>query len=157
MVSNTSDLKTYEIACFYNVLQLGEPGLNYGIEISADPASPELGRPLELKCSVSQSSLQQWKASAVSSGSNLTWSEGPVTNWTAYHRREVIYKNTVGEVVLRISNFSIEDYGVFRCHCVNDFTLLQYEECGEAMPAIRGLPTHCSATREIQLLPSRGI
>ena len=68
-----------------------------------------------------------------------------------------MYKNTVGEVVLRISNFSIEDYGVFRCHCVNDFTLLQYEECGEAMPAIRGLPTHCSATKEIQLLPSSGI
>ena len=130
--------------------------MNYGIEISTDPSSPELGRALELKCSVSQSSLEQWKISVVSSGSNLAWSEGSVRNWTAYHGREVIYNNTVGEVVLRISNFSIEDYGVFRCHCVNDFTFLQYEECGEIEVRSRGLPTHCSASKEIQLLPSSG-
>jgi hypothetical protein len=138
-------------------LSCGEPGLNYGTEISSDPSSPELGRPLELKCRVSQSSLDQWKSSVVSSGSNLTWSEGPLTNWSAYDGRAVIYNNAAGEVVLRISNFSIEDYGVYRCHCVNDFTFLQYEKCGETTHGNRGLPTHCSATTEIHLLPSNGI
>lgn len=122
--------------------------MNYSTEVSVEPLTLELGKSVELRCGVSQSSLSQWRNSVTSNGSRLTWSEGGVTSLVA--GRELVYNDAAGEVVLRISNFSIEDYGVYRCQCVNNFSYLQYEVCGRH----EGLPTHCTATREVKLLPS---
>ena len=115
--------------------------------ITVDPSTPELGKPVELRCSISQSSLSL----AQRNGSKLTWREGGGTGWRA--EREMTYNGTTGEAVLLISNFSIADYGVYTCHCVNEYTFLQYETCG----GHDGLPTHCSTPLEVDLLPSSGM
>ena len=132
-------------------LSCGEPAeLSYDIQISLQPPVPVVGERLELRCSVGGASIKQWQSGVASEGSKLTWSEGGVTDWTAYSGREFVYDSGRGEAVLRISNFSIEDYGVYKCHCINDFTYLQYEICG----GIHGLTTHCSAPIETYLQPS---
>ena len=128
----------------------GSPGLEYDIEVYAEPAVPVVGETVELHCRVGGSSLDRWENSVVSSGSRLSWSEGGVTDWSAYAGRELVYDHTTGEAVLRISNFDLRDYGVYECNCVNDFTYLQYEVCGDH----DGIPTHCSATSILQILPS---
>lgn len=131
----------------------GPPELvEYDIEVYAEPAIPVLGEAVELHCRVGEllTALTQWKNSVVSSGSRLSWSEGGVTDWSTYAGRELVYNHTTGEAVLRISNFSLRDYGVYECNCVNDFSYLQYEVCG----GHDGLPTHCSATSRLQILPS---
>lgn len=122
----------------------GEDGRDVVTAIIVDPSTPELGRPVELRCSISQSSL----GLAQRNGSKLTWNERGGTKRTAE-----IYNRTTGEAVLRISNFSIADYGVYTCHCVNEYTFLQYETCG----GHEGLPTHCSTPLEVELLPSSGM
>lgn len=66
---------------------------------------------------------------------------------------DMIYNHTTGEAVLQISSFTIADYGAYTCQCVNEYTFSQYKACG----GHDGLPTHCSAPREVDLLPSSGI
>lgn len=104
---------------------------------------------MELGCRVRKPFLHQWRTSVISAGSKLTWSEGGVLDWTAYRGRNLTYDSSQGEVILRISNFSIEDYGVYKCQCINDFTYLQYEICG----GTDGLATHCSSATEKYLQP----
>ena len=114
-----------------------------------EPATPVLGEAVELRCGVGELSSNQWESSVVSSGSKLTWSEGGVTDWSVYAGRTVT--NTLeGHTIFRIFNFTVEDYGVYKCQCINDFTYAQYESCGGQS----GLPTHCSASKEIYILPS---
>lgn len=130
-------------------LSPGEPGVDYSIEVSANPLEPALGETVELRCRVGDSSQSRWANGVVSRGSNLIWTEGGVKDWSKYNGRELISNSTAGEAILRIANFSHLDYGVYSCRCVNDFTYLQYKVCG----GDEGLPTHCSAAAELRLLP----
>ena len=128
----------------------GEPGLGYSIEVSTEPLVPALGETLELRCRVNDSSLDQWTNGVFTRGSKLMWSEGGARDWSEYNGRDLINDFTAGEAILRIANFSVADYGLYRCRCVNDFTFLQYELCGGS----DGLETHCSAATELHLLPT---
>lgn len=125
----------------------GDDGLKIMTAITLDPSTPSLGSPMELRCSSSLSQAQ-WTNSITSRGSKLTWNEAGTAR-----ERDVIYNNRRGEAVLRISNFTIADYGVYTCLCVNNFTFVQYEMCGTS----QGLPTHCSAPNKVDLLPSTGM
>ena len=131
-------------------LYSGEPGLGYSIEVWTEPPVPALGETVELKCGVGDTYRDEWSNGVVSRGSKLVWSEGGVRVWSEYNGRDLISDFTAGETVLRIANLSVADYGVYRCRCVNDFTFLQYELCG----GTNGVPTHCSAATELQLLPT---
>ena len=123
--------------------------LGLAIEVSAEPPAPVPGEPVELRCRVSDSSWSQWADGVASSGSTLTWSEGGLAEWAEYEGRELIHDSAGGETILRIANFTVGDFGLYRCRCVNDFSYLQYEVCG----GTGGLATYCSATTELHLLP----
>lgn len=62
--------------------------------------------------------------------------------------REVVH--TDNGVILRIHNFSLADYGLYMCRCVNMYDYAQFKICGAPF----GLPSHCAATMEVALLPT---
>ena len=131
-------------------LSSGEPGLGLSIEVSVNPPVPVVGERAELRCRVSDSSLSDWTDVVVSSGSTLAWSEGGLTDWSLYQGREQVHDSAARETILRISNFTARDYGLYTCRCINDFSYIQYEVCGGR----DGLATHCSAATELELVPS---
>ena len=89
----------------------------------------------------------QYASSVASAGSLLQWTDGGVVVEGGGHR-EVEY--TDDAVILRINNFSLADYGLYMCRCVNMYDYAQFRVCGE----LYGLPSHCAATVEVPLLPA---
>lgn len=132
---------------FSDVSKVG-PGTGKDIEVSVD--NLVLGETVDLRCRIRNFSRSQWEDDVAASGSRLIWTEGGIADWSEYEGRELIYDSTAGELILRISNFTINDYGIYRCRCHNNFTYVQYKTCGDT----DGLANFCSDPEELTILPS---
>ncbi len=102
-----------------------------------------IGETVQLYCSIPPDTM--------SSNSKLQWLDGdlPIESSTSNHRE--LATNGRCNLTLTIHNFTIWDYGTYRCRCVNNYTLDEVEDSKEPQNQI---PLFCSQpSEEIDILP----
>ena len=101
---------------------------------------------MELTCRFSCATLLT--SNVRRAGSTLQWVEGGILVEPDTSRNIV---TTAAKVVLQIHNLTLTDYGRYQCRCVNMYGYVQYRACGHSSDL--GLPSHCAASTELDLLP----